>query len=149
MEKTCWRPFAYLVPDHLAAQDHLNAMAKKGWELDRIAWGYFAKFKRSQREDLTYFLDWTDPEKGEQEDYLQLCRDAGWDLESVKYQYQPISGHGNRASVTITAYNNRPFPDSARIALAMAALLSDGMFTTTEKNKAKICFTVNNIFDWD
>ena len=80
MEKTCWRPFAYLVPDHLAAQDHLNAMAKKGWELDRIAWGYFAKFKRSQREDLTYFLDWTDPEKGEQEDYLQLCRDAGWDL---------------------------------------------------------------------
>ena len=77
------------------------------------------------------------------------ARDAGWTLESVKYQYQPISGHGNRASVTITAYNNRPFPDSARIALAMAALLSDGMFTTTEKNKAKICFTVNNIFDWD
>ena len=77
------------------------------------------------------------------------ARDAGWDLESVKYQYQPISGHGNRASVTITAYNNRSFPDSARIALAMAALLSDGMFTTTEKNKAKICFTVNNIFDWD
>lgn len=77
------------------------------------------------------------------------ARDAGWDLESVKYQYQPLSGQGNRASVTITIYNNRPFPDTARVALAMAALLSDGMSTTTEKNKAKICFTVNNIFAWD
>lgn len=74
------------------------------------------------------------------------ARDAGWDLESVKYQYQPLSGQGNCASVTITIYNNRPFPDTARVALAMAALLSDGMSTTTEKNKAKICFTVNNIF---
>lgn len=78
-----------------------------------------------------------------------VARDAGWDLESVKYQYQPLSGQGNCASVTITIYNNRPFPDTARVALVMAALLSDGMSTTTEKNKAKICFTVNNIFVWD
>lgn len=77
------------------------------------------------------------------------ARDAGWDLESVKYQYQPLSGQGNCASVTITIYNNRPFPDAARTALAMASLMSDGMSTTTEKNKAKICFTVNNIFVWD
>lgn len=77
------------------------------------------------------------------------ARDAGWDLESVKYQYQPLSGQGNCASVTITIYNNRLFSDTARVALAMAVLPSDGMSTTTEKNKAKICFTVNNIFVWD
>lgn len=80
MKETCWKPFAFLAVEHLAAQDFLNAMAAKGWELERIAWGYFAKFRRSQRKDLTYFLDWSDPEKEENEDYLRLCADAGWEL---------------------------------------------------------------------
>lgn len=80
MKETCWKPFAFLAVEHLAAQDFLNAMAAMGWELERIAWGYFAKFRRSQRKDLTYFLDWSDPEKEENEDYLRLCADAGWEL---------------------------------------------------------------------
>ena len=80
MKETCWKPFAFLAVEHLAAQDFLNAMAAKGWELERIAWGYFAKFRRSQRKNLTYFLDWSDPEKEENEDYLRLCADAGWEL---------------------------------------------------------------------
>ncbi len=80
--KTVWKLFAYLDIDHAAAQDQLNAWAGEGWELMGLL-GPFAKLRRTERTDLTWFLDWTDPKKPE-EDYLQLCDDAGWELRCTE-----------------------------------------------------------------
>ena len=84
MKTTCWKLFRYLVIDHKAAQDWLNKMAAEGWELGHIYLGLFARFRRTERRDLTYFLDWTSAL--EDAEYLQLCSDAGWDfLQNVGY----------------------------------------------------------------
>lgn len=84
MKTTYWKLFRYLVIDHKAAQDWLNEMAAEGWELEHIYLGLFARFRRTERRDLTYFLDWTSAL--EDAEYLQLCSDAGWDfVQSVGY----------------------------------------------------------------
>ncbi len=81
--KTTWKLFSYLDIDHAAAQDQLNAWAGEGWELMGLT-GPFAKLRRTERTDLSWFLDWTDPRKLEEEDYLQLCDDAGWELRCTE-----------------------------------------------------------------
>ncbi len=80
MKNTCWKLFSYLSIDREAALDMLNGMANRGWELDKLFPGRVARFRRTGREDLRYFLDWADPKDEEEPDYLQLCEDAGWDL---------------------------------------------------------------------
>lgn len=79
MKETCWKLFCYLIIDHRAAQAWLNRMAEDGWELVHIYFGLFARFRRTERTDLSYFLDWADPKYLETSDYLQLCSDAGWE----------------------------------------------------------------------
>lgn len=81
MKDTRWRLFSYLVIDHKAAQADLNAMAEQGWELKKL-WNELplAKFRRTERTDLRYFVDWADTAKPEESAYLQLCKDAGWEL---------------------------------------------------------------------
>ena len=79
MKDTCWKPFGFLVMDHREAQEFLNSMAAQGWEMADFRFGML-KFRRTERTDLRYFIDWTDPRKGEEEDYLQLCEEAGWEL---------------------------------------------------------------------
>ncbi len=78
MKETCWKLFCYLIIDHRAAQAWLNRMAEDGWELVHIYFGLFARFRRTERTDLSYFLDWADPKYLETSDCLQLCSDAGW-----------------------------------------------------------------------
>lgn len=86
MKNTCWRPFSYLILDREGAQRRLNAMAARGWALDRVRFGLLARFRRTWRTDLRYFLDWSDPLFQEDPDYLQLCADAGWEpVQEVEY----------------------------------------------------------------
>ena len=86
MKETCWKLFCYLIIDHRAAQAWLNRMAEDGWELVHIYFGLFARFRRTERTDLSYFLDWADPKYLETSDYLQLCSDAGWEpVQTVDY----------------------------------------------------------------
>ena len=95
MKNTCWKLFSYLSIDREAAQDMLNSMADRGWELDKLFPGRVARFRRTDREDLRYFLDWTDPKNEEEPDYLQLCEDAGWDfLRQVGYWNLYVSRPG-------------------------------------------------------
>lgn len=81
MKNTCWKLFSYLTIDHQAAQDRLNEMASVGWELDLLLFDLFARFRRTERTDLTYFLDWADPNETEESDYLRMCAEAGWDIK--------------------------------------------------------------------
>ncbi len=74
--------------------------------------------------------------------------DAGWGLLQVKYRQAP-SMIGHSASVTITLPKNSTFTSEAKTALAMAAMLSDGVATSTDKGRAQICFTVHGIHATD
>lgn len=95
-EKTCWAPFSFLTVDHKEAQAFLDRRAAQGWELVKVR-GPFAKFRRTERKDLTYFLDWSDPKFHEDPDYLQLCADAGWELvQTVGYLNLYASKPGTR-----------------------------------------------------
>ena len=78
------RWFPYQLADAKAMAAELNRLAAEGWELEHIYLGLFARFRRTERRDLTYFLDWTSAL--EDAEYLQLCSDAGWAfVQSVGY----------------------------------------------------------------
>jgi len=58
-------------------------MAQKGWALEKVRGEVFAKFRKTDRADLRYFIDFTDAKPGdpyEESEYRQLCADAGWEL---------------------------------------------------------------------
>lgn len=78
LKNTCWKWFPNLSIDDKAAQDLLNEMAAQGWELDMIWTAPFVRFRRTERRDLRYLLDWSDPKSGEDPDDPHLCEDAGW-----------------------------------------------------------------------
>lgn len=70
--------FSYLTIDYKAGEAMLNRTADKGWELKRLFLGLFAIFKRTERTDLRYFVDFGDSVYRENPEYLTLCADAGW-----------------------------------------------------------------------
>jgi len=86
---TTWRPFSYLIIHRQAAQDRLDAMAQQGWALEKIRFECLAKFRRTQRRDLRYFVDFTDTKPAdpyEEAEYIRLCADAGWEqVEQMSY----------------------------------------------------------------
>lgn len=81
--KKCWRLFPYWTIDHKAAEVMLNTMAAEGWALHRVFFGLFARFRKAERTDLSYSVDLGDPAYKEDEEYLALCAECGW--ESVGY----------------------------------------------------------------
>lgn len=81
MKDICWKLFSYLVIDHQAAQDLLNEMAEKGWALDLLVLNQFARFRRTERTDLRYDLDWADPRQVEDPDYIRMCAESGWHIK--------------------------------------------------------------------
>ena len=78
MKNTCWKLFSYSTIDHQAAQAFLNEMAAKGWALDGLVLNLFARFRRTERTDLSYYLDWADPKQVEDPDYIRICAESGW-----------------------------------------------------------------------
>lgn len=81
-------PFAYLnylVPDAKALEAVLNRRAAAGWALQWL-FGGLAFFRRTERTDLRYCVELRTPKKDPDElgepdqDYLDLCEDAGWAL---------------------------------------------------------------------
>ncbi|MDD5938932.1 MAG: DUF2812 domain-containing protein [Clostridiales bacterium] len=85
-QDACWKLFSYLLIDRTAAQAKLNDWAREGWVLEHIYLGVFARLRATERRDLTYFLDWTDPNVREDREYIQLCADAGWEpVQTIDY----------------------------------------------------------------
>lgn len=81
-------PFAYLnylAPDAKALEAALNRRAAAGWAL-RWMFGGLAFFRRTERTDLRYCVELRsrkkDPDGLDEpdQDYLDLCEDAGWEL---------------------------------------------------------------------
>lgn len=69
--------FSYSAMDIKAAQARLNRLGAAGWRLDRIWLEAVARYVRTDR-PVSYCVDWCDAQFDENDDYLQLCADAGW-----------------------------------------------------------------------
>lgn len=75
----------YLAPDAKALEAALNRRAAAGWAL-RWMFGGLAFFRRTERADLRYCVELRprkkDPDGLDEpdQDYLDLCEDAGWEL---------------------------------------------------------------------
>lgn len=73
--------FNFSTGDFKGVERYLNAQAARGWKLDRVGL-LLGRFVRAERDDLRWCVDLADPkrERQEEEDYLGLCAEGGWDL---------------------------------------------------------------------
>ncbi len=67
MKRTLWKLFPFTAIDSKAAEAWLNRLGEQGWRLGSAQTG----------EPISYAVT---PEQGRREDFLVLCRDAGWEL---------------------------------------------------------------------
>lgn len=80
------RKFLYFTTgDFKGVQRYLDDLAVKGWELVSTEHFLTGKFVRTNRTELTYYVDLVPPREteGERQSYLRLCGDAGWELVGV------------------------------------------------------------------
>ncbi len=85
--KARWRVFPYLPVDYKAAEDHLNAQAEAGWEVEQFAlYGWLARYVRGNGQPRRYCVDLFDKAQSNDLDYLSLCREAGWNDVPSKSQ---------------------------------------------------------------
>lgn len=81
--RTKRRLFTFWALDHQAAQEHLNRMCGKGWAFTGLTLGFLARYERTEPDAYRYFVDWCDL-YNEDEGYLGLCADAGWEEVCTK-----------------------------------------------------------------
>lgn len=74
-----WKLWTYPVMDLKAAQAELERMDRMGWRLEQIYLGVLARFVPTEAHS-SWWVDWSDQARWEEEDYVQLCADAGWTL---------------------------------------------------------------------
>ena len=75
MKRTLWKLFPFTAIDSKAAEAWLNRLGEQGWRLGSAGL-YTARFWQTG-EPVSYAVT---PEQGRREDFLVLCRDAGWEL---------------------------------------------------------------------
>ena len=93
--KRKWTLFTFSRGDFKAVERYLNEQAEKGWELERT--GILARWKRTERTDLTYCVDLAKPkqEHEERQEYVELCRETGWELTAFSggmYLFKSMPG---------------------------------------------------------
>ena len=86
MRQTKRVPFCFSGHMYKAVEDYLNAQAAKGWELEKVTFFDLAKSRRAGEEaPRKYCVDLLPyhrrrAAKERDEDYLDLCEEAGWTL---------------------------------------------------------------------
>lgn len=75
-----WTLFIFSRGDFKTLERYLNEQAEQGWELEKT--GIVAKWKRAERNDLTYCVDLAKPRQDRQDrkEYADFCREGGWEL---------------------------------------------------------------------
>ena len=78
--KRKWTLFTFSRGDFKTLERYLNEQAERGWELEKT--GILARWKRTERTDLTYCVDLAKPrqDRNERKEYADFCREGGWEL---------------------------------------------------------------------
>ena len=73
--------FNFCTGDFKGVEQYLDRQAAKGWKLEKVG-VLLGRFVRVERDDLRWCVDLADPkrEREEEEEYLGLCAEGGWDL---------------------------------------------------------------------
>ena len=81
MRRKKYTLFNFCTGDFKGVEQYLNRQAAKGWKLDKVG-VLLGRFIWAERDDLRWCVDLADPkrEREEEEDYLGLCAEGGWDL---------------------------------------------------------------------
>lgn len=98
MSEGKWGFFPFDAMDYKAAQAYLDKKAAQGWVLDKLRLNYFARFVPA--EGRCHYVDLDLPrvmDDKPDDDYLQLCADAGWELAArIRNMLLFRSGPGRR-----------------------------------------------------
>jgi hypothetical protein len=99
MEKMKMRKFKWYWPwQDEEQEDWLREMSQKGWHLSSVGLPSFYYFKSGGPEDFVYQLDYRSQSKKDQENYLQLFVDAGWEhvgeMSGWQYFRKPANAEG-------------------------------------------------------
>lgn len=81
MRRKKYTLFNFCTGDFKGVEQYLNRQAAKGWKLNKVG-VLLGRFIWAERDDLRWCVDLADPkrEREEEEDYLGLCAEGGWDL---------------------------------------------------------------------
>lgn len=81
MRRKKYTLFNFCTGDFKGVEQYLNRQAAKGWKLDKVG-VLLGRFIWGRADDLRWCVDLADPkrEREEEEDYLGLCAEGGWDL---------------------------------------------------------------------
>lgn len=95
--------FYFSAADFKGVQKLLEDEANKGWELADVDGFLTARFVRTERNDLTYYVDLMPQgvHPDTQEKYLRLCEDAGWELVGDFFAYRGSKGTFSLAELWI------------------------------------------------
>ncbi len=127
--------FGFLTIDYRAAQTYLDKMASEGWALARVWLGVAARFRRTDRTDLHYYVDIAQPVAEDTPEYRAHCRETGWErLYTVRYMniYRSLPGaetkpiHGEDRE-TYRRYQSNAVRWMVTCVLAVALLLAVGL----------------------
>lgn len=92
MKRTLWKLFPFTAIDSKAAEAWLNRLGEQGWRLGSAGL-YTARFWQTG-EPVSYAVT---PEQGRREDFLVLCRDAGWELTARSRKMELYASRRGRA----------------------------------------------------
>lgn len=87
--------FGFLTIDHRTVQAYLDRMAGEGWALSQVWLGLIARFRRTDRADLRYYVSVADPLREDSAEYKRRCTDCGWEkFGYVRYMnlYRSLPG---------------------------------------------------------
>lgn len=87
--------FGFLTIDHRAVEAYLNCMADGGWALAQVWLGLVARFRRTDRTDLRYYVSVSDPLLEDNPEYKRQCGACGWEkFGYVRYMnlYRSLPG---------------------------------------------------------
>ena len=78
-----WTLFTFSRGDFKTVERYLNKQAERGWELEKT--GILARWKRTDRRDLTYCVDLAKPKQDREMrlEYADLCAEGGWELTTL------------------------------------------------------------------
>jgi hypothetical protein len=99
MEKKMMRKFKWYWPWQDEEQETwLTEMSHEGWHLSSVGLPSFYYFESGGPKDFVYRLDYRSHSKRDQEDYLQLFEDAGWEhvgeISGWQYFRKPAGAEG-------------------------------------------------------
>lgn len=87
--------FGFLTMDCRAVEAYLDRMAGEGWALAQVWLGLVARFRRTDRTDLHYYVSVADPLREDDPVYKSRCTDCGWEkFGYVRYMnlYRSLPG---------------------------------------------------------